>query len=150
MLQVLFRIPVTLNGLFPDGIPVYGFGMMLFMAFISCTWLGCRRGEREGITRETIQDLAIWIFGRGLLGARLTYLFTERPLPRDGAGWWEWVKLIPRIWDGGIVLYGAVIGGTLSYFLAYYLIFRKKGVQTRRFADAIAPTIALGIMLGRF
>jgi prolipoprotein diacylglyceryltransferase len=56
---------------------------------------------------------------------------------------------VPRIWDGGIILYGAVLGGLVAYFVAYWLIFRKKGVQTRRFADAAAPTIALGLMLGR-
>src|SRR5262249_32514251 len=55
-----------------DSIPVYGFGMMLFLAFLACTWLGGRRGEREGISRETIQDIAIWVFVGGLLGARTT------------------------------------------------------------------------------
>ena len=34
MLQVLWRIPIKLNA-FPDGIPIYGFGMMLFLAFIA-------------------------------------------------------------------------------------------------------------------
>ena len=31
------------------GVPIYGFGMMLFLAFLLCTWLASRRAEREGV-----------------------------------------------------------------------------------------------------
>src|SRR5438045_38762 len=110
MLQVIYRIPIKTEW-FPEGIPIYGFGMMLFLAFLLCTWLGGRRGEREGISKESIQDLAIWIFGGGLLGARICHLLSRKPLP----GFVEFFRDLPRIWDGGIILYGAVIGGLLSY-----------------------------------
>jgi len=147
MYQVIQRIPLPFNSeYFPDGIPIYGFGMMLFLAFLLCTWLAGRRAEREGISRETVQDLAIWVFAGGLLGARICFLLNEKPIP----GFVEFFTKLPRIWDGGIILYGAVIGGLVSYFLAYWLIYRKKGLQTRRLADAVAPSIALGLMLGRF
>lgn len=158
---------------FPDGIPIYGFGMMLFFAFILCTWLGGRRGEYEGFTKETIQDLAIWIFAGGLLGARLTSLLTTGKYPSMAS--WEafrnWLYDLFAIWNGGIVLYGAVAGGILCYFVAYFVMYRKRGLQTgqpavegpltparflgrlggetRRMADVAAPAIALGIMLGR-
>lgn len=140
MQQVLWRIPVG-----TEGIPIYGFGMMLFLAFLICTWLAGRHALREGIAKETVQDLAIWIFVGGLLGARITYLLNENPRP----GLWEFLKKLPMIWEGGIVLYGSVIGGVTSYFVAYYLIYRQRGLQTRRFLDAIAPSVALGLALGR-
>src|SRR5579871_3197684 len=31
----------------PNGLPIYGFGMMLFLAFIVCTWVAGRRAESE-------------------------------------------------------------------------------------------------------
>jgi prolipoprotein diacylglyceryltransferase len=130
---------------FPDGVPVYGFGMMLFLAFIACTWLGGRRGEREGISKETIQDLAIWIFVGGLLGARTTFLLSEQRV----TGVWDYLTQLPRIWDGGIVLYGSLVGAVVSYIVAYFLVFRKRGLSTRRLADVVAPSAALGVMLGR-
>lgn len=147
MLQVIWRIPILKNQ-FPDGIPIYGFGLMLFFAFILCTWLGGRRAEREGIKKETIQDLALWIFLGGILGARILYLWDENPglLTRNPL---EFLMRLPRIWDGGIILYGAVVGGTLGYVAAYYLIFRKQGLSTLRLADVIAPSIAVGLCLGR-
>lgn len=140
MWQVLFRIPIGQNE-----IPVYGFGMMLFLAFIACTWLASRRAELEGISREIIQDIAVWLFLGGLLGARITYLLNETP--RAPLADWPW-KLV-RIWEGGIVLYGAIIGGTVAYFAAWFLIYRRRGLRTLPFVDAIAPSIALGIALGR-
>jgi prolipoprotein diacylglyceryltransferase len=144
MLQVIWRIPI-LRSYFPEGVPIYGFGCMLFLAFVVCTWLAGKRGEREGIRKETIQDLAIWIFVGGLLGARLTYLLGEKPVPSLG----ELIARLPKIWDGGIVLYGSVLGGAAGYLLAYLLVFRKQGLSTRRLADVIAPSIAIGLCLGR-
>ena len=142
MLQVLFRIP---NPFTADGLPVYGFGMMLFLAFIGCTWLAGRRALREGISKETIQDLAVWLFIGGLLGARITYLLNEKPRP----DLLTFFKKLPQIWEGGIVFYGSVLGGIAAYFLAYYLIYRKRGLSTLRLVDAIAPSICLGLALGR-
>src|SRR5437016_3335872 len=36
----------------PEGVPVYGFGLMLFVAFVVCTWLACVLAERDGIHKE--------------------------------------------------------------------------------------------------
>jgi len=139
MRQVLFRIPLLFTEL-----PVYGYGVMLCLAFIICTWLAGRRAQKVGIAKERIQDLAIWLLLGGLLGARTTYLLHERP---ESIGEFFW--RFPRIWDGGIILYGAVIGGLLGYGLAYLLVIRKYGLSTWKVADIIAPSAAIGLCLGR-
>jgi prolipoprotein diacylglyceryltransferase len=144
MHQILFRIPVPFGWL-PDGLPIYGFGMMLFLAFMLCTWWSARRGAKVGISADTISDVAIWLFLGGILGARLTFLITVEHVNDLG----ELVKRLPRIWDGGIVLYGALVGGTLGYVLGYFISFRKRGLNSLQLADAIAPCLALGIALGR-
>jgi len=112
---------------------------MLCLACIICTWMATRRAVREGIRKEVLQDLAIWIFVGGILGARLTYLFVE------GEPLWQFF----RIWDGGLVLYGSVIGGLLAYIPAYFILIRRNQISTARLADVIAPSIAVGICLGR-
>jgi prolipoprotein diacylglyceryltransferase len=130
----------------PNGLPIYGFGMMLFLAFIVCTWVAGRRAESEGVAREHIQDLAIWLFIGGLIGARITFLISERP----DLAWKEKLEQIYKIWDGGIVLYGSVIGALVSYVVAYFLIFRRYRLSTLKLADILAPSIAVGLCLGRF
>ena len=136
MQQVLIRIPFL-------GWPVFGFGLMLFIAFVSCTWLAGRRARREGVNPDSIQDLALWIFLGGLLGARITFILQK---PTTFA---EFFWQLPRIWDGGIILYGSVLGALATYFVAWWFIFRKDKVGTFKILDILAPSVALGLCLGR-
>jgi phosphatidylglycerol:prolipoprotein diacylglycerol transferase len=127
-------------------LPIYGFGMMLFLAFIICTRLADRRAESEGVSGELIQDVAIWLFIGGLIGARLTFLRFEKHMSFQ-----DMLSEFYRIWDGGIVLYGSVIGGLIAYlcFYAYLRLFRNYRLPTRQLADILAPSIAVGLCLGR-
>jgi prolipoprotein diacylglyceryltransferase len=125
--------------------------------------MATRRARKVGIGPEVIQDLALWIFGGGIVGARVCFILLH-DAPKPGfnfQGWsafWEsflptlgdfFVKF-PRIWDGGIIFYGAVIGATLSYFVGYAVSLRHKpNVTTLRLADIVAPTVAVGLLLGR-
>src|SRR5437868_13635220 len=74
MQQVLFTIPI-LKGMFPpDGIPVYGFGAMLFVTFIAVVWWGTTRAKKVGMEATKFQDFAIWLFISGIIGARIVYM----------------------------------------------------------------------------
>ena len=53
------------------------------------------------------------------------------------------------IWEGGIILYGAVLGGLVGFLLCWWFVFRKQGVSALKLADIIAPAFALGLCLGR-
>jgi phosphatidylglycerol:prolipoprotein diacylglycerol transferase len=131
----------------PNGIPIYGFGMMLFLAFIICTTVAGRRAETEGVPREYIQDFTIWVFIGGLIGARITFLLHQkRPL-----AFMELLAQLPRIWDGGIILYGSVLGALVAYALmrGYLAIVRRPAPPTLKLVDIIAPSIAIGLCLGR-
>jgi phosphatidylglycerol:prolipoprotein diacylglycerol transferase len=137
--------PHLLRNLLPDGVPIYGFGMMLFLAFLACTYWSSRLAEREGIAKETIQDVTLWLFLGGLLGARVLYLIQEeRP-----ADVWDFFKKLPQIWEGGIILYGSVLGALVAYAIAWVFVFRKQGLSTLKVADIAAPTVAIGLCLGR-
>jgi phosphatidylglycerol---prolipoprotein diacylglyceryl transferase len=130
----------------PQGLPIYGFGMMLFLAFLVCTWLASRRAESEGIAGEQVQDVAIWLFIGGLIGARFTFLHFERNMAFS-----KMLSEFYKIWDGGIVLYGSVGGGLIAYFCYYgfLLVFRKYRLPTLKLADILAPSIAVGLCFGR-
>jgi phosphatidylglycerol:prolipoprotein diacylglycerol transferase len=136
MQQVLFRIPIHTRWT-PDGIPIYG--LMLFLAFVACTWLAGRLARREGIATEHIQDLAIYLFVGGVIGSRVVYMI-QYPTP---------LSHFFYIWEGGLVFYGGLLGGAVAYAVAYYTIIRKHNISTLKLADVIAPCAALGLCLGR-
>jgi prolipoprotein diacylglyceryltransferase len=153
MRQILFRIPPWSD----DGLPIYGYGLMLFMAFLACTWVASWRARRVGVPKETIQDLAIWIFIGGLAGSRTAFLLLPtdvtslgdflRKFPRISLGDFLWQ--FPRIWDGGVIFYGAVIGAAISFALAYHFQLRKRNLPTLKLLDIIAPAVAIGLCFGR-
>jgi phosphatidylglycerol---prolipoprotein diacylglyceryl transferase len=147
MQQVLFHLPFT-QGWFgmPDGLPLYGFGAMLFFCFIlaAMVW-GPRRGIKIGLPKDRLQDMAIVIFLTGIAGARIFYM-SQYPKEFEGRN-----KLLAffEIWNGGIVFYGSVLGAVLGYTLFYFLVLRKLRISTWKLADVVAPLIALGLAIGR-
>src|SRR6516165_4402132 len=134
MHQVLFRIPWL-------DVPIYGYGMMLFLALLACTWLASRLARREGIAPERIQDLAIWVFVAGIVGARLTFLIQYHELDPDRPGE-TFVKFF-KLWEGGLVFYGSLVGGFLGYLAAYFVFLRKYRIPALRVADVVAPCAAV-------
>ena len=132
MRQVLFEVPFL-------GVKIFGYGLMLFFAFLGSMHLAARRARREGLDPETIYDLALWVFLGGIIGARGFYVLEY--WGTRITSFWE----IFEIWKGGIVLYGSVFGGAVA-FLAYRAI---RPFPLRPMLDVVAPAIALGIAIGR-
>jgi prolipoprotein diacylglyceryltransferase len=137
MQQVLFWIPIKLSW-FPNGIPIYGFGTMLFLAFVICTWLISRWAYRTGVSKERLQDIAIWVFIFGLIGARTVFMIQYHV---------SWERFF-HIWEGGIVWYGAPVGGWIGYLLARWW-YRKEIIPTWQVADMVAPVVCVGLAVGR-
>ncbi|MDR3634179.1 MAG: prolipoprotein diacylglyceryl transferase [Isosphaeraceae bacterium] len=133
MRQILFTIPIF------GGIKVFGYGTMLFLAFLASTRLAAWISRREKLNPEVIYDLTIWVFVGGLLGARLFYVIQY--WDESIHSFWD----IFRVWKGGIVLYGSIMGGTAAFFLYWFI----RRFPLRPTLDAIAPALVLGIALGR-
>jgi phosphatidylglycerol:prolipoprotein diacylglycerol transferase len=150
MWRITYTIPLRISGLCPDGIPIYGFGLMLFLAFVLGTWLAGRRAVKMGIAKERIQDLAIWMFVGGIIGSRLTFFLVEdKTITLTNFFTWDTLKRFLSIWDGGLVLYGSIVGGAAGLAIAYFTFLRKYGVTFWKLADIFAPSLALGVCLGR-
>jgi prolipoprotein diacylglyceryltransferase len=138
MEQVLFWIPIKTSSM-PQGIPVYGFGAMLFLAFVLGSWVAGKLGKRVGIPSDKLADLLIWAFVGGLIGGRVLHVIAEN------GQWSDFFK----IWQGGLVFYGGAIAGAIAATIAYVFLMRPLGVSPWQVADVIAPALALGICFGR-
>ena len=90
--------------------------------------------------RERRLDLALIGIPAAIVGARLYYVLFS---------WREYAANPIRalyIWEGGMAIYGGIIGGVL----AGWLYARRKGLPFLRLADLAAPSIALGQAIGRW
>jgi phosphatidylglycerol:prolipoprotein diacylglycerol transferase len=132
MRQILFRIPGV-------DVPIFGYGAMLFLAFVGSMNLAAWRARREKLDEAAVYDLALYIFLGGLIGARAFYVWQY---------WGERIRTVWdvfKIWEGGIVFYGSVMGGAAAFFL--YWAWRR--FPLRPMLDVVAPSMAVGIALGR-
>lgn len=151
MQQVLFTLPIFKSAFPPDGIPMYGFGAMLFVCFVAVTLWGSRRAKRTAdMPPERFQDMVIWLFVAGIIGARVLYMaqYSQNFPDQSIAGL---AGAFFKIWEGGIIFYGSALGGVVGYGLFYWFVLRrlKPHVNGWQLADAVAPLLALGLAIGR-
>ncbi len=131
MRQILWEIPAL-------GIRVHSFSVMLVIAAFSAVYLTAWRARREKIDPNIVYDLAVWLLTGGFIGARALFVAQHHETIH---GFWD----IFKVWQGGIVFYGCIMGG-LAGSLLYW---RKVRFPFWPMADAVAPALAIGIALGR-
>jgi phosphatidylglycerol:prolipoprotein diacylglycerol transferase len=140
-LVVLYVLP---NLLEPEGLPVRGYGVMLLLGVGSAIGLAVYRARRLGLDPEMIYGLAFWLFIMGILGARMFYVIEYwSQYQRDNL--LDTLKGMINITQGGLVVYGSLFGGGL----ALWLFVRKHYLPGLALADLIAPSVMLGVALGR-
>jgi phosphatidylglycerol---prolipoprotein diacylglyceryl transferase len=131
MLQILFVVP----GL---GLRVHSFSLMLLLACVGALHLAAWRARRERIDPDAVHGMALWLFVGGMIGARVLYLVQNPEQFHEAAD-------LVRIWRGGIVFYGCILGGLVGSLLYW----ARRPFPFWAMADAVAPALALGIAVGR-
>jgi len=131
---------------FRDGLPIFGYGFMLFIAVATGGWLAARRANQEHLPPDKIWDLAFCLFLSGIAGARLFYLLEYRDrVFKDVRSVPEFLVTIVNLSSGGIVLYGGLIAAAVAFFV-FCAVNR---IRPLALLDIITPSIFLGIGFGR-
>jgi phosphatidylglycerol---prolipoprotein diacylglyceryl transferase len=120
--------------------PVHTYGVFLALAFLSAILFTVRLAARDGLPKEKIYDLCLWMLLASLIGSKILMLFTE---PEYRGNPWQLISL-DFLRSGG-VFYGGLIGAVISG----YLLMRRYQLPWWKTADACAPGIALGSFFGR-
>ena len=120
---------------------IYWYGLLAALGFLVAFWTSSRRAPREGLAPDVIVDLAPWLIGGAIVGARLFYVMTHWQAEFAGQPWWS----IFALRRSGLVWYGGLIGASLATIFHAY----RKRVSLWKLADVIAPSIALGHVFGR-
>lgn len=137
MEQVLFWIPIRTEWT-PQGIPLYGFGVMLVLALFGAGWVAGRLAKRLNIPPDKMHDLIFWVCLIGVIGARVLYIAWNS----------TWDNFF-NLWNGGLVFYGGAIGGAIAAIVCYRRLLKPLGVSVWSVADVLAPATVVGLCLGR-
>lgn len=122
------------------GKDVYWYGILIATGIILAILLASKESKRKNLPKDTIIDLALIAIPLGVIGARLYYVLCELESYIDNP-----ISML-YIWEGGLAIYGAVIGGFIG-ILAYVLI---KKINLLKVLDCIAPGLVLAQAIGRW
>ena len=143
-LSWLTYFPSPARGVWHLGpIPIRAYALCIIVGIVAALLIGDRRWRARGGEPGVIYDIALWAVPFGLIGGRLYHLMTDwrTYFGEGGAGW----QATPRIWDGGLGIWGAVALGGVGAWIAC----RRRGIPLPAFGDAVAPGIILAQAIGR-
>lgn len=108
-------------------------------------WTSRRIGQRGG-ERGAVLDFVVWALVLGIVGARVYHVLTHwGDYFGTGLGLWETLYEAVAFWNGGIAIFGALLGGALGVLIAT----RVTGIKFGSFADALVPGLLLAQAFGR-
>jgi phosphatidylglycerol:prolipoprotein diacylglycerol transferase len=115
------------------------YGFFIAAAFLAGISLAVREARRQGIDTQIILDMSFYMIIGAIVGSRLFYVLTN-------AGYYLAHPLdLLKVWQGGLTFYG---GFLMAIAVCGYMIRRHRLGVWKTF-DLFAPSLALGVMLGR-
>jgi len=139
MHQELFRIPYFDK-------PVYGYGLMLVLAFIFASMLMKYLAKRHRLDGDLFVTASLLGLVTGVIGARASHVFENWSTftdPHFSA--WDNFKNMVNVSSGGLTFFGGFLFATPVLIL--YAIWRK--VPVLRGMDIVAPCLMVGLAFGR-
>ena len=122
-------------------IVVRWYGLLIASAVLIGVILSQYLAKRRGVNPELLADLAIWLVIGAIPFARLYYVLFQWQQYAQYPWWYVFA-----IWQGGIAIHGAIIGGTI----ATLLFARARKISFWQLADLVAPSLILGQAIGRW
>ena len=146
---VLASIPSPEKNSFQIGpLDIRYYALFIIAGIIFAVIMTNRTLTRRGAERWIIIDIALVTVPISIIFARLFHVATHAGFYfQEGREWWNPMQrdAIWNIWDGGIAIYGALIGGAIGAWLGC----KWTGVRFSAFADAMAPWMLTAQALGR-
>ncbi len=128
------------------GIDVAWYGIFIATAFLAGVSLAIHLNNYLNKSREVkidsdlYYDVLIYIMIFSIIGARLYYVAFDFDSYRNNLG------DVFKIWNGGLAIYGGIIGGVI----AVTLFVKQKKLNFFDFGEVLLPALALGQAIGRW
>lgn len=115
------------------------YGLFIGVAIVVAFLIARREGIRKGVDEDAIFSVGTWAVLGGVAGARLLHVIDRWPQYAASPA------AILAIQDGGLAIYGAILGGVAAGAMSAY----RRGLSVARIADAAAPGLILAQAIGR-
>lgn len=118
------------------------YAVCILIGVCCAVWILTRRWKRAGGTFDQVLDLTLVTVPCGLVGARLYHCLSTPAMyfPPTGNP-----TSILKVWEGGMAIFGGIIGGTLAAFLWC----RHKRYPFALLLDCLAPGLLVAQAIGR-
>jgi phosphatidylglycerol:prolipoprotein diacylglycerol transferase len=120
--------------------PVNTYGVLLALAFLLALVVAARLAARDGLPRERIYDLGLWLLLAAIVGSKALMFAVE---PEYRANPLHFLSL-DFLRSGGVFY-----GGFIAAVATAVVLVRRFKLPWWKTADAFAPAIALGQAIGR-
>lgn len=123
-----------------QGFNIAWYGVIIASGLLLGILLGTLRAKRRGWKPDVVLDFVLLAVPLAVVGARLYYVAFE---------WDQYAQNLVKIFaikEGGLAIYGGVIGG----FLAAFLFSRKTKFPFLKLLDLVIPSLILGQAMGRW
>ena len=122
------------------GKDIYWYGIIIAVGFVLAVVYMMYRSKDFGVTSDDTLDLVLWTVPIGVICARLYYCIFYWELYADNP-----ISML-YIWQGGLAIYGAVIGGAVTVVI----VSKVKKIKTGVFLDLASMGVLIGQIFGRW
>lgn len=122
------------------GKDIYWYGIIIACGLLIGVFLAIREAKRRGYRAEMILDFLLIAIPLSIVSARLYYVIFQWPMYAADP-----LKIF-AIWEGGLAIYGAVIGGIIAAIIFY----KWRRVPVGQMLDIAAPSLIIGQAIGRW
>ncbi len=138
-----FSLPQSLVtfSLFGHTVDIRFYGVCIALGFLLAVVYACCVSKKLGVNRDRLLDVVLVSAVAAIIGARLYYVIFY-----DWAGYMAHPAKIFAIWDGGLAIYGGLIGA----FLCAPIMCRLRKVHTLAVLDLASLGFLIGQAIGRW
>lgn len=122
------------------GKPIYWYGIIIATAVLIGIYLAMDYAEKLKYDPEVILDFCLFAIPAAIVGARLYYVVFQWDLYKDHP-----IDIV-KIWEGGLAIYGGVIGGVITAII----FSRRRNLLFWDIVDICTPSLILGQAIGRW
>ena len=122
------------------GLSIHFYGLIIACGLMLAVWYGCKRCNQFGFSVDDLTDGVLCIVPFAILCARLYYCIFDWASYKDNP-----ISVL-YIWNGGLAIYGGVIGAAIGV-----IVFSKvKKIKIGAVLDIVALGFLIGQSIGRW